>query len=163
MARVDLTVDEIMTILPVTPERIAELTAGLTPAQLLTPPEPEAWSINDILAHLRASHDVLGGNILRILAEDHPAWKRLSPPAWMRKSDYTTWAFEPACGAFRKQREDLLAVIEPLPADAWQRTATVNEFGSNVERSALFFGDWLAGHEQVHLTQIEATATALTA
>ena len=163
MARVDLTVDEIMTILPVTPERIAELTAGLARAQLRTPPAPEAWSINDILAHLRASHDVLGGNILRILAEDHPAWKRMSPRAWMMKTDYTTWAFEPACAAFQKQRDDLLAVIEPLPADAWQRTATVNEFGSNVERTALFFGDWLAGHERVHLSQIEATAAAVRA
>jgi hypothetical protein len=157
-----LTVDEIMTILPVTPGRIAELTAGLTPVQLTTPPEPEAWSINDILAHLRASDDILGGNILRILAEGHPAWKRMSPRAWMRKTDYPTWTFEPAFAAFRKQRDDLLAVIEPLPADAWERTATVNEFGSNVERTALFFGDWLAGHEQVHLTQIEATAAALT-
>ena len=38
----------------------------------------------------------------------------------------------------------------------------MNEFGSNVERTALFFGDWLAGHELDHLTQIEATVAALT-
>ena len=101
MARVDLTVDEIMTILPVTAGRIAELTAGLTSDRLLAPPETGAWSINDILAHLRAAHDVIGGNILRILAEDHPAWSRMSPRAWMRTSDYTTWAFEPACAASR--------------------------------------------------------------
>jgi hypothetical protein len=26
--------------------------------------------VNDVLAHLRACHDVFGGNLLRILAED---------------------------------------------------------------------------------------------
>ena len=163
MARDSLTVDEIMTILPFTAGRIAELTAGLTSDRLLAPPETGAWSINDILAHLRAAHDVIGGNILRILAEDHPAWKRMSPRTWMRKTDYPTWAFEPALDAFRQQRAQLLAVIEAAPADAWQRTATVNEFGSNVKRTAQFFGDWLAGHERDHLAQIEATAVALAA
>jgi hypothetical protein len=146
-----------MTILHDTPIRIAELTAGLSETRLQAPPEPGAWSINDILAHLRASHDVLGGNILRIVSEDHPAWKRLSPRAWMRKTDYRSWSFEPSFAAYRRQREELLAVLEPLPAGSWERTATVDEFGSTVERSALFFGDWLAGHEQVHLAQIDET------
>jgi hypothetical protein len=159
----DLTIDEIMAILPETPSRIAELTAGLTPAQLRTPPEPDAWSISDVLAHLRAADDVLAGNILRIIAEDHPAWRRVSPRAWMRKTDYPSWEFEPALTAFLERRHALLASIDRLPAEAWERTAIVNEFGSDVERTALFFGDWLAGHERVHLTQIEATAAALTA
>ena len=118
MARVELTLDEIMTILSVTPGRIAELHRRVdsSPASGAPPKLPGAWSINDVLAHLRASHDVLGGNILRILAEDHPVWKRMSPRAWMRKTDYPRWTFERALAAFRQQRDDLLAVIEPLPA-----------------------------------------------
>ena len=66
MTKRELTVDEIMAILPETSPRISVLTDGLTPAQLHTPPEPDAWSINDVLAHLRACHDVLGGSVLRI-------------------------------------------------------------------------------------------------
>ena len=62
----ELTVDEIMAILPETPRRIAALTEGLSPTELRAAPEPDAWSINDVLAHLRACHDVLGGSILRI-------------------------------------------------------------------------------------------------
>ena len=155
MARPSLTVDEIMVILHDTPRRIVTLTDGLSDTRLRTAPAPDAWSVSDILAHLRASHDVLGGNILRIMAEDGPAWKRLSPRAWMKKTDYPAWEFERALAAFRAQREALLAVLDQLPATAWQRTATVAEFGSTVERSALFFGDWLASHEQVHLLQIE--------
>ena len=84
MAR-DLTVDEIMAILPETPRRIADLTKGLTPAQLRASPEPGAWSVNDVMAHLRACHDVLGGNTLRILAEDRPVWKGMNPRAGSRR------------------------------------------------------------------------------
>ena len=105
MPREHLTVDEIMVILRETPRRIAAPTAGLSPVQLAAPPRTDAWSINDVLAHLRACSDVLGGNILRILAEDHPTWKRMSPRAWIRKTDYPTWAFEPALAAFTTQTQ----------------------------------------------------------
>ena len=115
MAR-DLSVDEIMAILPETPGGSPTLTKGLTPAQLRTAPEAGAWSVNDVLAHLRACHDVLGGNVLRILAEDHPALKGMNPRAWMKKTDYPEWQFAPAFAVFRKQRAELLAVLEPLPA-----------------------------------------------
>ena len=70
MASQPLTVREILAILPETPRLIATLTAGLKPIQLHASPTPDAWSISDVLAHLRACHDVLGGSILRILAED---------------------------------------------------------------------------------------------
>jgi hypothetical protein len=161
MAR-ELTVDEIMAILPETPRRIATLTEGLTPAQLRASPEPDAWSVNDVLAHLRASHDVLGGHILRILAEDTPTWRRVSPRAWLRKTDYRTWEFAPAFEVFKKQRADLLAVLEPLPRADWARTATVREpSGKTVDRSARYYGDWMAGHERAHWTQIEQIVAAL--
>ena len=61
MAKRHLTVDEIMAILPETPGRISALTDGLMAAELQAAPEADAWSINDVLAHLRACHDVLGG------------------------------------------------------------------------------------------------------
>ena len=48
----------------------------MTPTQLRAAPETDAWSVNDVLAHLRACHDVLGGSILRIVAEDRPRWRR---------------------------------------------------------------------------------------
>ena len=67
-----LTVDEIMAILPETPRQIAALTEGLSATQLHAIPEPDAWSVNDVLAHLRACHDVLGGNILRIIERGPP-------------------------------------------------------------------------------------------
>lgn len=161
MAR-DLTVDEIMAILPETPRRIAALTEGLSPAHLHAPPEPDSWSVNDVLAHLRACHDVLGGNVLRILAEDTPSWRRLSPRTWIKQTDYPAWEFLPAFEAFKKQRADLLVVLESLPPDAWERVANVTEApGGTHERSVRYYADWMAGHELVHMKHIGGIIAAL--
>ena len=162
MARGDLAVDEIMAILPGTPGRIRELTAGLTPIQLRTSPEPGAWSINDVLAHLRACHDVLGGNMLRILAEDSPTWRAMNPRSWMTKTDYPDWEFVPAFAAFRRQRAELLTVLDPLPTDAWTRTARVTGLaGGATELSVRYYGSWMAGHERAHMAHIAGIARSI--
>jgi hypothetical protein len=164
VARGDLTVDEIMAILPVTASRIAELTARLTPTQLRAAPAPDAWSINDVLAHLRACHDVLGGNMLRILAEDKPTWRAMNPRTWMKQTDYPDWEFEPAFAVFEKQRAELLAVLAPLEAAAWTRTARVTGLpGGATELDLRYYGSWMAGHERQHVTHIAMIAAAVMA
>ena len=95
-----LTIDEIMDILRTTVPRLEELTDRIPPARLQVAPDDD-WSVNDVLAHLRACHDVLGGSVLRILREDHPAWKRMSPRTWMRRTDYPGWTFGPAFDGVR--------------------------------------------------------------
>jgi hypothetical protein len=150
-----LTIEEIMAILPETPRRIAALTEELTAAQLHAAPAPGSWSVNDVLAHLRACQDVLGGNVLRILAEYRPTWKGVSPRAWLKKTDYPKWEFQPAFEAFARQRSDLLAVLEPLASQHWERTATViGMIGETHEYSARYYADWMAGHERAHLKSL---------
>lgn len=161
MAR-ELTVDEIMAILPDTPHRLAALTHGLTPAQLRAAPAPEAWSVNEILAHLRASHDVLG----RQHAADRgrgQADLAAPEPAGVDEEDGLppTWEFAPGFDVFRKQRADLLAVLDPLRPAARERMAIVIEGpGRTLDRSLRYYGDWMAGHEVVHLEQIAQIVTA---
>ena len=152
MARGDLSIDEIMAILPVTTGRIAEMTAGRSPIELRTAPAADAWSVDDVLAHLRACHDVLGGNMLRILAEESPTWRPVNPRGWLAKTDYPAWEFAPAFAAFRDQRAGLLAVLESLPRDAWARTARVTGLaGGPAELSVQYYGSWMAGHERAHM------------
>jgi hypothetical protein len=156
-----LSIDEIMTILPTTVPRIAELTDGLTPAQLHAPPAPDAWSINDVLAHLRACEDVLGGAMQRILDEDGPRWTAMSPRTWQRKSGYHDWEFTPAFEAFAEHRRDLLARLNHVTPADWQRTATVKVPPTVYERSVEYYGDWLASHERVHVEHMGRLAEGL--
>jgi hypothetical protein len=156
-----LSVEEILTLLSEHPKRIAELTGGRPVAHLHTEPEPDEWSANDVLAHVRACADVWGGAIARIIAEDEPTLKGLNPRTWIKQTDYPDLTFRASLRAFTKQRADLLAVLEPLPPAGWSRTATVLAWGQRYEKSVLDYADKLASHERAHVKQIEAVVAAI--
>ena len=123
------------------------------PSGLHRAPAPGRWSVNHVLAHLRVCHEVLGGSILRIIREDHPAWS--GAPGWRKQAEYEEWQFGPAFAAFRAQRADLLEVLESLPSEAWERTASVSVPPNKIyERTARFYGNWMAPHERGHLKHI---------
>jgi hypothetical protein len=158
-----LSVDEIMAILPATVPRVKALAAGLSEPQLHAPPGPGEWSASVLLAHLRAAQDVLGTNIIRIVREDRPAWRRLSPRERQRKAGYNDWEFRNALEAFATGRAELLAVLEPMAPNDWERVAVVTVApGRSLEQTARFFGDWLAGHEREHLEQMARAIDAVT-
>ena len=137
-----------------TPRRLAALTAGLAPAQLRTAPAPDEWSATDVLAHLRACADVWGGCIAAMLAEDHPTLRAINPRTWIERTDYRDLDFHPSLDAFAAQRAELLAVLEPLPAEGWSRGATVTGAGRPLERTVLSYAQGLARHERPHVKQI---------
>ena len=149
-----LTEEQVLALLRETPRRIAALTAGLEPARLRARPTPEEWSANEVLAHVRACADVWGGCMATMIAEDAPTLRAVNPLTWIKKTDYLELEFQPSLRAFAAQRAGLLAVLEPLPKEAWSRTATVTGAGKVLQRTVLFYGRWLAGHERPHVKQI---------
>jgi len=150
-----LPIDKILNILSATPPRIAELTGGLEPAQLHTSPGQDEWSVNDVLAHLRACGQVWGGYISTILAEDRPTIRAVSPRTWIKQTDYLEQEFQPAFQAFDTQRTKLLSVLQALPPEGWSRVTRVIAVGRDYERSVLNYADRLAHHERGHIRQIE--------
>jgi hypothetical protein len=148
--------DDIMEILRTSVGRIGELTADATPAELVPAGyDDEEWSIPAVMAHLLACNDVLGGAMLRIIREDHPAWRASSPRAWQAKSGYHEWTLDRLIEAFAKGRAQLLSALDGLPDAAWERTATVKVPPNRVgERSVTYYGDWLAQHERTHVKDL---------
>ena len=156
-----LTIEQNLKVLAATPSRIAELTEGLTAAQLLTPPEPGEWSARDVLAHLRACSDMWGKYITVILREDRPTFKAMNPTTWIKHTNYLEQEFEASLQAFTAQRTELLAVLKSLPPNAWSRAATVTGAGKPRERTVHTYAMWLANHEASHFRQMELIAKAL--
>ena len=150
-----LTIEQVLTLLAETPPRIAALTADLSPEELHTRPNHDGWSANDVLAHLRACADVWGNCIMAMIAEDTPTLRAVNPRTWIKKTDYLERAFRPSLRSFATQRADLLAVLEPLPPEGWSRAATVTGAGKVLERTVLFYAQWLARHERQHVKQVE--------
>lgn len=155
------TIEQILTMLAAAPSRLAALTQGLRPAQLLAPPKPGEWSARDVLAHLRACSDMWGKYIALILAEDRPTIKAVNPTTWIKQTNYREQEFQPSLRAFTAQRHDLLAVLKPLAPRAWSRTATVTGAGKPSERTVCTYARWLANHEQSHFRQMERIVNAV--
>jgi hypothetical protein len=155
------TIEQALALLPETPPRIAEITSGLAPDRLHTPPGPDEWSANDVLAHLRACADVWGDCIAAILAEDRPTLRAVNPRTWIKSTNYREQEFKSSFRAFAKQRADLLTVLEPLPRKSWSRKATVTGAGAVLERTVLIYAAKLATHERSHLKQFQRIANTM--
>jgi hypothetical protein len=154
MSSTSLTIERVLTLLAETPTRIAALTADLSPEELQMRPTPEEWSANEVLAHLRACADVWGNCIRTILEKDRPTWRAVSPRTWIKQTDYPELEFRPSLGAFTTQRAELLAVLSPLPIDAWERSATVTTVGRVLEPTVMSYAERLVVHERPHIKQI---------
>lgn len=154
MARMPLTVEQILSVLAETPKRLAALTVDLTPPQLRTAPGPDEWSANEVLAHLRSCADVWGDCISKMLAEEHPTLRAIDPRAWTERTNYPELQFEMSLQAFTSQRAELLAVLEPLRAEGWARSATVTGAGAPLERTVHAYAQRMARHERPHIKQI---------
>jgi hypothetical protein len=156
-----ISIEDVQSLLGVAPDRIRAMTSNVDPVCLTTPPAPGEWSVNEILAHLRANADVWGKYIGRIIAEEHPTFRAGSPRAWMRQTHYDDLEFNESLSSFAAQRADLLAQLDPLPRDAWLRTAAVRVREKTVERSVLDYATMLADHERGHIDQIAQTIHAV--
>ena len=155
-----LTIEQVLTLLAETAPRIAARTAGLTAAHLQASASHDEWSANDVLAHFRACADQWGNCMVAMIAEDKPTLQAVNPLPWINKTDYLELEFRPSLRSFATQRADLMTVLEPLPHEAWSRTATVTGAGAVLERTVLFYGRWPAGHERPHVKQVERIFTA---
>lgn len=149
-----LTIEQVLTLLAETPPRIAALTTGLAPTQLRITPSHDGWSVNDVLAHLRACADVWGGCIVAMIAEDTPTLRAVNPLTWIKETDYLDLETRLSLGSFATQRADFLAVLGPLPPEDWSRAATVTGAGKVLERTVMFYAQWLARHERQHVKQV---------
>lgn len=157
-----LPIDQILTILKETPPRLAKLTSGLAPAQLHAAPNSGEWSVNEVLAHLRACDDVWGSYyIMTSLAQDKPTIKARNPRTWIKSTNYLEQNFQSSLRAFAKQRKKLLSVLESLSSKDWARTNTLIGAGKPLQQTLLSHADGLARHERAHLKQVERTLNAL--
>jgi len=141
--------------------RVETVARHLSAAQLTVSPAPGGWSPNEILWHLRAQADVYGEHIRRMVNEDTPRWRHVSPRARMKKARYDQMPFADSFAAFAQQRTDLLSLLGSIGPEAWQRIALVR-VGERERRLTLHERVWgMASHEETHCIQMEDVAATL--
>lgn len=144
-----------------TTARVGAVARSLRAAQLRVSSAREGWSPNEVLWHIRATADVYGEHIARIMNEDEPRWRHVSPRARMKKARYDQLPFAESLAAFAQQRTDLLALLGGIAPEAWHRVALVR-VGEREWRLSLQERVWgIANHEEIHCAQMEEAAAAL--
>jgi len=100
MARDDLSIEEILSLLSAASPRVAEATVGVSPDLLRTRPGPDEWSAVDILAHMRSCSDMWGGAIEKILGGER-TFKAINPTTWITGRTTATCSSGPHSGPSR--------------------------------------------------------------
>jgi len=148
--------EEIVRLLREGPDRINVAAEGLSNGELGQRPVPEAWSPNEILAHLRACQDVWGDiRVMRMLSEVHPTVRAINPRTWLEETTYRDLPFRTSLAAFAEQRQRFLATISQLSPDQWLRDGTFTGGGKARKYTVHTEADALARHERSHVRQIE--------
>jgi hypothetical protein len=149
----------ILDLLTHAPRRLKQATHSLQTSRLYLRSDEEPWSINDILAHLRACSDVWGNSIMAMLTQDNPTQRYMSPRAWMRKPLYWDQEFNAALESFTKERRKLAKVLTNLDEAGWARRGTFTGTSPRGrDQTVLSYAERLVNHEQAHLEQIEILA-----
>lgn len=144
-----------------TPVRVEGAARRLPEAQLAVAPPAGGWSPNEILWHIRASADVYGEHIARILGEDTPRWRHVSPRARMKQSRYDELPFADSFAVFARQRSELVALLGSIAPEAWQRFALVRVERRETRLTLYERVRGMTQHERVHCDQVDEVAAAL--
>lgn len=115
-------------------------------------PDPDEWSILQIVCHLLESESrVQRPRLKRILKEDNPFLANPPPPLGPREATACEQDGLLAAQRFAAERQETIAFLRAIPAGAWDRPARHSVFGlTTLLEMALF----TAQHDRLHLNQL---------
>lgn len=150
-------INAVLTALSDMPQQIAQIARGCSDQQLHRKPAVDAWSAQEILAHLRVCAEVWGRSIERMLSEDDPKIRYVSPRGWIKRTDYLQQGFRDSLQAFAQARVRLVETLRELKAIDWSRGATFTGTTLGREATVLSYAKRIADHEAGHLDQLRRT------
>jgi hypothetical protein len=146
------------TVLEQTPAAAAQLVAGVDAVRLAQPERPGKWAIAGVLQHLADSELVFAYRLRMILAHDRPALMGYDQDLWAERLHYDESNAAQALGEFATLRGMNLRLLRRASADDLMRVGIHAERGAeSVEHLIRLY----AGHDLLHLAQIERIRTAV--
>ena len=140
------------------PQKLRKLLKGLTEKQLSRRPAPGKWSIKEIIAHLADGEVVLGSRYRLIAAHDRPAIQGYDQDLFVERLGLENATTDELLYDFEMARAVNIGLLARLPDEAFARVGVHSERG---EESIETIVTLYAGHDLVHLAQIETIRTGL--
>lgn len=131
--------------------------AGLTKQQWRRRPAEDAWSITEIVCHLRdVEVEVNHPRLMRIIEESNPFISAVDSDPWATTRQYQTQSGPEALAVFADARRATLALLDQFSSADWVRPARHALFGPTTAQELLTFTN---EHDRLHLRQMRGNLT----
>jgi hypothetical protein len=131
---------------------IHALCDDVDPEQAIWRPRRGAWSIVEIVAHLRdEERDDFRVRLGLLLRDPDANWPAIDPEGWAKQRAYDTLPLNETLSSFLDEREHSLAWLRHLESPEWKRMKP------RPQGAKLYAGDLLASwvaHDWLHIRQI---------
>lgn len=114
-------------------------------------PDPERFTLREVIAHLADWEPIWLERILRILKEDEPSLPGYDEGQYAIDRDYAHSDPQENLRRFRNGRQELIAILSNVKEDEWDRVGLHAEIGKT---SAFGFAVLIAGHDGYHTRQV---------
>ena len=134
------------------PDILEKAIAGVSEEESKFVPAPGKWTIRQFVRHLTDTEIVVGMRLRQMIAEDRPLMAMFDQDLWTDHLHYNDCDVFDSARKFRILRDDMSAVLTPLPAGAFERV------GLHPERGAGTLGEWVSRfgmHVEKHAGQIQ--------
>ena len=131
---------------------------GLSADALTRPEAPGKWSIAAVVQHLADSELVWAYRLRTVLAEDRPELTGYDQDGWAERLRYSKVDIREALADLRALRKLNLRLLDACTDDDLERVGVHSERG---EESVAHMLRLYAGHDLVHLAQIDRIRTGL--
>jgi DinB superfamily len=146
-------IDELLFRLSDVPLRIARAIEGYDETALRTVSAEGEWSVVDILAHIRASDEIVVHRVYVLLVRDTPTLLAYDERHWAEVARYALSDFRTSLALYVLRRAELVNMLHYIHLEDWQRT------GLHEVRGPVSLLDIVASmveHEEEHCSQLEA-------
>ncbi len=141
----------LFTALEAAPALFDHLLRGLTDAEADRRPDPDRFTIREVMAHLADWEPVFLERLTRMRAEDHPTLPGYDEGQWAIDHVYAQTDWREQLSLFTERRRALAAFLRSCAPQDWARTADRPEIGVlTIEAQALL----IPLHDTYHLRQI---------
>jgi hypothetical protein len=144
--------DRVRSELVANAQRIAALVQGVSDEQARWKPDPETWSILEVMHHLLdEEREDFRVRLDYTLHRPGEPWPPIDPGGWVSSRRYNEQELEATVEAYLAERQDSLAWLDGLDAPDWE-TSREAPWGEPIAAGDLFAA-WLA-HDLLHMRQV---------
>jgi|SRR5689334_8720203 DinB family protein len=134
-------------------ELVAVSITGAAGSEMDFVPQPDQWSIRQIVAHVCDAEIVATMRLRQIIAEENPRLQAWDQDAWAKNLDYAKRKPSQSLETFRRVRAENYELLKDLPEPVFNRTGMHTERGTITLLQLLRL---MAEHAENHAAQLRA-------